>query len=1051
MKVAGLRPQRKVPIPTKPCGGPPVQRKRSGAPRAWLKTRAPQCDSGPVRCSLRARTVHKDVSKSQPKVGARMAKGEKVVSASRSRSSKRVTPSSQFRRNASITQPAKSTKRASRNTGIKKSKDLSSSASGSSRGSASVGKEQKRKQPLGRRVVDATSGTLCNGELPSSQARGQKRARVSSPGEQNKTLDCQTCIETHETLSSVQADHNYGKPAESSSSNIQLTGSRGEPPSKKGPKHRNAITMKNQQASRRRNRFTERPQETCMSGYQTRKGSKNALDQKMESLSGSESKAGVSQRASQRVRKSLPPLEAFFQVISESNVYEPSSSANESSGAMEIKGLDGHCIPNNLESLKRDTKSSGDPQMSLRVEEAKNANGVPETEFDNLLLQNDCYLTANHESEDKGAFTPDVLEVQSEVITQVSDPLDSEVQTPKARPLQGSQEGRVETVKTSVINAAETEVPKTECRPAPPKKQMMNPQARAKARLAALAEERAAAAKKAATKQLNLLALCEEIAEDIASDTMESKTEDKVQDAAFDHPSNPETTQLRPKEDADDIPTSSGSDKTTLQPAEPQMASPVTSEEPKKRFFLSQISVPLKSNEKKTLTRYHRLRQTELKREKLTWARVKKLKTEEANCRPSNDGATEPSLSLASAPLRPAPRFVSTVRKATERTGSANKRLLPAAASLVPVGITVQKTRPVMEYKLYSPRPKYSPDDFVLDGDPKDIPTTPAFQPRPKTSEDSICLGSVPSCPAAVSQIATSDSEQRPSAEAVLTSAERSGHNTAYLDKPASGLTDTDACEEIQRLKNGDKPGQQTVTDSDSKHFSVVTCSVCGMIYSAANPEDETQHLLFHNQFISAVRYVGWKKERILGEYPDGKIILVLPDDPKYALKKVEEIREMVDSDLGFQQVDSNCLSQTKTVLFISNDKKVAGCLIAEHIQEGFRVIEEPVPEGSEGERVMFEQQRAWCCSTRPEPAVCGISRIWVFSMMRRKGIASRMIECLRNNFIYGAHLNKEEIAFSDPTPDGKLFATHYCGTSQFLVYNFVSGTRSIQPGPAQM
>lgn len=31
----------------------------------------------------------------------------------------------------------------------------------------------------------------------------------------------------------------------------------------------------------------------------------------------------------------------------------------------------------------------------------------------------------------------------------------------------------------------------------------------------------------------------------------------------------------------------------------------------------------------------------------------------------------------------------------------------------------------------------------------------------------------------------------------------------------------------------------------------------------------------------------GWKKERILGEYPDGKIILVLPEDPKYALKKV--------------------------------------------------------------------------------------------------------------------------------------------------------------------
>lgn len=51
-------------------------------------------------------------------------------------------------------------------------------------------------------------------------------------------------------------------------------------------------------------------------------------------------------------------------------------------------------------------------------------------------------------------------------------------------------------------------------------------------------------------------------------------------------------------------------------------------------------------------------------------------------------------------------------------------------------------------------------------------------------------------------------------------------------------------------------------------------------------------------------------------------------------LLQVEEIREMVDNDLGFQQVETKCPSQTKTFLFISNDKKVAGCLIAEHIQE---------------------------------------------------------------------------------------------------------------------
>ncbi|XP_010114659.1 PREDICTED: N-acetyltransferase ESCO1 [Chlamydotis macqueenii] len=248
--------------------------------------------------------------------------------------------------------------------------------------------------------------------------------------------------------------------------------------------------------------------------------------------------------------------------------------------------------------------------------------------------------------------------------------------------------------------------------------------------------------------------------------------------------------------------------------------------------------------------------------------------------------------------------------------------------------------------------------------------------------------------------------------------------------------------EHIQKLKEAGKDDdKQLIIDAGQKRFGAISCNICGMLYTASNPEDETQHLLFHNQFISAVKYVGWKKERILAEYPDGKIIMVLPDDPKYALKKVEEIREMVDNDLGFQQAPLMCYSRTKTLLFISNDKKVIGCLIAEHIQWGYRVIEEKVPEvSSENEKVIFERQKAWCCSTSPEPAICGISRIWVFSMMRRKKIASRMIECLRSNFIYGSYLSKEEIAFSDPTPDGKLFATQYCGTGQFLVYNFLNG-----------
>ncbi|KAJ8375472.1 hypothetical protein SKAU_G00060520 [Synaphobranchus kaupii] len=1074
-KAAVLSPKRNISTSvksTKLRRGPSTRKRTSVAPRAKKKPPALQNDTKKtaksICCSNRVRTVPKTVIKSKPKMVVQTAKKRKVISASGTHSCKQTEPSNQFPKNPSITQPATRANTGLRKARLKKSKELPPPASISSRGSASVRGKGMRKQLL-RQRAEGTSITLGNRELHYNGTRGHKRARDSSPTEKNKTRVGLTSMESPVTINSIQSDHNYGRPAESARCNAQMASQR-EVLSKKGPKHQCTIKTRNQHALRRRYISTEHLQETSLSSSQTSRKTKSAPDWQVELFPRSKDKVSICQDVRQCVKKSPPPLEALFKVIKETNLYNPSLTGKEGSCPAEIKGVNRVCIPSDIECFKKGTKICDDPQTSLREEDAKMGNcamhlDTSEAEFGSMFVLDDCILAPHHESEDKSGLKHKVLGEQSKVSIQICNPLNSEIHVQKDQPILPSQEVRAVFVKTRIINPAVIEdKPKTEGKPTPPKKQEMNPQARTKARLAALAEEKATAAKKAAVKQLNLLALCEEIAEDIASDTMEFKEEEEL-DTMTDHPSNLEAIHSKSKEDDDSVPTSSVCDMTNPHLVEPHKAITMTIEEPKKRFFLSQITVPLKSNERKKLTRFQRLRQTELQREKLTWTRVKKLKTERTNQRFFNDGETEPKITLATAPLSPAPCLATTFRKETKKTGSLSKRPLPAVAPSMPNGVTVQKTRPVVEYKLYTPRPKYSPDDFVLDGvdeEPKRIPTMPMFQkinvlPSPKRLEDVSCMGPISSPPTILSPIATpgkqpcnlqdTESEQRPSAQANLINKDRSGHHAVSPDTSScfgsSHSSDTRVHEEIKRLKVADKGAQQGIIDTDQKHFGTVACNLCGMFYSSANPEDESQHLLFHNQFISAVRYVGWKKERILGEYPDGKIILVLPDDPKYALKKVEEIREMVDSDLGFQQVDTKCPSQIKTFLFISNDKKVAGCLIAEHIQEGFRVIEEAMPEGSEGEKMMFERQRAWCCSTIPEPAVCGISRIWVFSMMRRRGIASRMIECLRNNFIYGSHLSKEEIAFSDPTPDGKLFATHYCGTSQFLVYNFVCGTQS--------
>ncbi|GCC16831.1 N-acetyltransferase ESCO2 [Chiloscyllium punctatum] len=255
----------------------------------------------------------------------------------------------------------------------------------------------------------------------------------------------------------------------------------------------------------------------------------------------------------------------------------------------------------------------------------------------------------------------------------------------------------------------------------------------------------------------------------------------------------------------------------------------------------------------------------------------------------------------------------------------------------------------------------------------------------------------------------------------------------------ASAMSCHGSLQKNKKKKDFDKAfSDQLIIDAGQKHFGAVMCRSCGMIYTASNPEDEAQHIQYHQRFLEGLRYVGWKKERVVAEYLDGKIILILPEDPKYALKKVEEVRELVDNELGFQQATLSYPERSKTYMFVSNEKRIVGCLITESIKQAFRVLSEPTDQKNTENNHLLEHHRAWRCSTVPEEAICGISRIWVFSLLRRKQIASRMVDIVRKTFMYGTCLNKNEIAFSDPTPSGKLFASKYCETPNFLVYNFI-------------
>ena len=46
-----------------------------------------------------------------------------------------------------------------------------------------------------------------------------------------------------------------------------------------------------------------------------------------------------------------------------------------------------------------------------------------------------------------------------------------------------------------------------------------------------------------------------------------------------------------------------------------------------------------------------------------------------------------------------------------------------------------------------------------------------------------------------------------------------------------------------------------TLQDLGQKRFGATSCETCGMVYTAAHPEDEASHEKFHRKYLSSVKF----------------------------------------------------------------------------------------------------------------------------------------------------------------------------------------------------
>ena len=236
-------------------------------------------------------------------------------------------------------------------------------------------------------------------------------------------------------------------------------------------------------------------------------------------------------------------------------------------------------------------------------------------------------------------------------------------------------------------------------------------------------------------------------------------------------------------------------------------------------------------------------------------------------------------------------------------------------------------------------------------------------------------------------------------------------------------------------------PFKQLTLNFGQKPTKPNQCKECGMVYNLEDRLDEQMHAKYHQDKDKVMKYTSLKGEKLVREYLDGKCVVIqVGIDQKVALQKAFQVLEYVDTQLGinegFLAIPNSSESSENIPSFMNNfskfylyisfiSKKIDGFCLAEPIESAHRIKYL----GDKLTNFTFDESKR-------EKVYCGITRIWVSPEMRRKGIASRLLECVCKNFLYIKQLEPNEIAFSDPTQMGQNLARSFTKSNNFLIYN---------------
>lgn len=242
------------------------------------------------------------------------------------------------------------------------------------------------------------------------------------------------------------------------------------------------------------------------------------------------------------------------------------------------------------------------------------------------------------------------------------------------------------------------------------------------------------------------------------------------------------------------------------------------------------------------------------------------------------------------------------------------------------------------------------------------------------------------------------------------------------------------------------------------------TCKVCGMEYIPSHADDAALHRKFHNMNIGGVDITRALSERLKKNQVwaggDRSFIAVVSRRDMLALRnKASEVLKVVNRELGAVPIaddvlwsrlrnsiaaeavgqqgkaqqprkgngDGSASDRFKAYLYVHGQKCVGACL-AERIQEAFPVLDQDDASESPGRLPADSCGSSISIGNTPEAAILGVSRIWTSNLHRKHGIATRLLDSARSDFLYGMTIDKGRVAFSQPTESGGQLARKWFG-----------------------